>query len=155
MSLDPAKHVFAPGDGEALEWSGSAAGRVSIMVDPVKTGETGLCVLIQTLDPGAAVPLHHHEKAEQVLFILSGRGSVSLADHEVDAGPGTMVHVPKGIAHSVSNTGKEPLSILETTSPPGFQELFRKLAKLSEPRPEDIARIGSEHDIVVHPVEGT
>jgi mannose-6-phosphate isomerase-like protein (cupin superfamily) len=153
VSLDSAKHVFRPGDGETLEWSGSVAGKVSIMVDPLNTGETGLCVLIQTLDSGAAVPVHHHEKAEQVLFVLSGCGKVSLADQEFDAAPGTMVHVPKGVAHSISNTGGEPMSILETTSPPGFQALFRKLAKLSKPEPEDIVRIGAQHDIVVHPVE--
>jgi mannose-6-phosphate isomerase-like protein (cupin superfamily) len=151
MSLDPAKHIFAPGGGEALEWSGPVSGRVSIMVDPTKTGNTELCVLIQTLNPGEAVPPHHHEKAEQVLFVLSGSGKVSLAEHEVEAGPGTMVHVPRGISHSISNTGNEPMSILETTSPPGFQELFRKLDKLGEARPEDIASIGAEHDIVVQP----
>jgi mannose-6-phosphate isomerase-like protein (cupin superfamily) len=155
VTLDLAKHVIGPGQGEALEWTGPVAGKVSIMIDPVKTGNTALCVLVQTLDPGVAIPVHHHEKAEQVLFVLSGHGKVSLAGREVDVGPGTTVHVPKGIAHGVANTSEEPMSLLETTSPPGFQELFRKLAKLSEPEPEDIARIGAQHDIVVHSGDDT
>ena len=155
MSFDIAKHVFAPDEGEHLEWHGPVAGQVTIMIDPENSGPTGLCVLTQTLDPGAMVPVHRHEKAEQVLYILSGRGKVSIAGHEIEAKPGVTVHVPKGVAHGIANTEDEPLSILETTSPPGFQELFRKLSQLSEPNPEDIARIGAEHDIIVHPAESS
>jgi mannose-6-phosphate isomerase-like protein (cupin superfamily) len=155
MSFDLEKHLFEPGEGEYLHWGGPAAGRVTIMVDPTISGPTGLCVLTQSLDPGSVVPVHHHERAEQVLFIISGRGQVSLADHQVEAGPGFTVHVPKGVAHSIANTGDEPLSILEITSPPGFQEIFRKMHALSEPDAEDIARIGAEHDITVHPGGGS
>jgi len=155
MSFDPAKHVFKPGDGEHLHWGGPAAGKVTIMIDPVNSGPTGFCVLTQSLDPGSVVPVHHHEKAEQVLFIISGRGQVSLEDHQVEAGPGVTVHVPKGVAHGIANTGDEPLYILEITSPPGFQEIFRKMHELSEPDAEDIARIGAEYDIAVHPGEGS
>ena len=155
MSFDLAKHVFAPGEGEYLAWGGPAAGQVTIMIDPANSGPTGLCVLSQTLDPGSMVPVHHHEKAEQVLFIVSGRGRVSIADHQVEAQPGVTVHVPKGVAHGIANTGDHPLPILEITSPPGFQEIFRKMNELSEPDAEDIARIGAEHDIAVHAVEGS
>ena len=65
------------------------------------------------------------------------------------AHPGTTVHVPKGIEHSITNTGGEPLSFLETTSPPGFQEAFRRLRQLSDPTPEDVVRIAAEHDILI------
>jgi mannose-6-phosphate isomerase-like protein (cupin superfamily) len=68
------------------------------------------------------VPPHHRQKAEQALFVVSGRGAITLGDHKVEASPGAAVHVPKGTVHSVTNTGDEPLTILEATSPPGFQE---------------------------------
>ena len=151
MSFDLAKHVFAPGEGEYLAWGGPAAGQVTIMIDPENSGPTGVCVLSQTLDPGSVVPVHHHEKAEQVLFIVSGRGEISVADQKVEAGPGVTVHVPMSVAHGIVNTGNEPLSILEVTSPSGFQEIFREMDRLSEPDLEDITRLGTQHDIVVHP----
>jgi len=149
MSFDPAKHVFAPGEGEHLAWGGPAAGNVTIMIDPAISGPTGLCVLSQSLEPGSAVPAHFHEKSEQVLVIVSGHGEVSIADHIVAALPGATVHVPKGIVHGIVNTGDVPLCILEVTSPPGFQEIFRKMHELGEPGAEQIARIGAEHDITV------
>lgn len=150
MSIDLAKHVFEPGEGERLHWGGPAAGRVNILVDPRRSPSTGLCVLAQTLDAGSAVPVHHHEEAEQVLFIVSGRAEITLAGQGVEAGPGATVHVPKGLAHGIVNVGDEPLTLLEVTSPPGFQGIFREMHRLSEPSAEDIARIGTKYDIVVH-----
>lgn len=145
------RHVFKPGQGEALMQPPPAKGQITILVDPALTGETSLCTLIQTLDPGALVPVHRHEKAEQVLFFISGSGRVFVAGNEVEAGPGTTVHVPKGIKHGITNTGIEPLSFIETTSPPGFQELFRKLSQLSSPSPEEVVRIASEYDVLIDP----
>ena len=45
------------------------------------------------------------------------------------------------------------MSFLETTTPPGFQETFRKLGQLSDPHPEEIGHIAAEHDILIDPVE--
>jgi mannose-6-phosphate isomerase-like protein (cupin superfamily) len=154
MSIDLAKHVLAPGEGEVLEMHGPTAGSITILVDPTNTGEeTGLCTLIQTLDSNAAVPVHRHERAEQVLFFLSGRGLASLGDKEIEAVPGTTIHVPKGVRHGIANTGKEPLSFLETTSPPGFQETFRRLSQLTDPSPEEVGQIAAEYDILIDPAE--
>ncbi len=149
MSFKLSEHVVAPGEGEVLDMHGPTAGRITILVDPVNSGETALCTLIQTLDPGAAVPVHRHERAEQVLFFLSGVGKASIAGHEIDAIPGTTIHVPKGVRHGIANTGEEPLSFLETTSPPGFQETFRRLSQLSDPQPEQIGQIAAEFDILI------
>ena len=151
MTVDLDRHIVAPGGGEHLHWGGPAAGGVTILVDPANTGETGLCVLTQTLNPGAMVPPHHHEKAEQVLFVVSGRGAITLGDRNVEVARGATVHVPKRTVHSITNTGDEALTVLEATSPPGFQEIFREMHRISEPTLEDIVRIGGEHDINMQP----
>ena len=153
MAVDLDRHVVTAGGGERLHWSGPAAGAVTILVDPKNSGETSFCVLVQTLDPGAMVPPHHHENAEQVLFVVSGQGTITLADRQLEASPGATVHVPKGTRHGISNSGGAPLQILEATSPPGFQEIFREMHRLGEPTLEDIVRIGAQHDIHMHPFE--
>lgn len=147
--VELAKHVCRPGEGERIEMRGPTAGSITILVDPANTGTTDLCALIQTLDPGAAVPVHRHDKAEQVLHFLSGRGTVVLGEHEVEAISGTTVHVPKGVEHGIANGGDAPLSFLEMTTPPGFQEAFRAMGRLSEPTPEAIAEVVGQHDILI------
>jgi len=153
MAVDLDKHIVPPGGGEQLRWGGPAAGGVTILVDPANTGETSLCVLTQTLDPGAMVPPHHHEKAEQVLFVVSGRGAITLGDRKVEAGPGATVHVPRRTVHSITNTEDQPLTVLEATSPPGFQEIFREMHRVAEPTLDDIVSMGARHDINMHPGE--
>jgi mannose-6-phosphate isomerase-like protein (cupin superfamily) len=151
MSIELAKHVFKAGEGEQLHWGGPAAGSVTIMIDPGLSGSTDFCVLTQSLAPGSVVPTHHHTMAEQVLFVVSGSGQISLDDRQVEAQAGTTVHIPKGVPHEIVNTGNEALTLLEITSPPGFQEIFREMHGLGEPSADDIARIGPKYDIVVHP----
>lgn len=149
MMIDLAKHVRQPGEGERIEMYGPTAGSITILVDPANTGTTELCTLIQTLNPGAAVPLHRHDRAEQVLHFLSGRGTVVLGEHEVEANPGTTVHVPRGVEHGIANSGDSALSFLEATTPPGFERAFRAMSRLAEPTPEAIAKVAGQHDILI------
>ena len=121
------------------------------MIDPGLSGPTDLCVLTQSLAPGSVVPTHHHVTAEQVLFVVSGSGQISLDGSLLEAQTGTTVHIPKGVPHEIVNTGDEALTLLEITSPPGFQDIFREMHRLGEPSADDIARIGPKYDIVVHP----
>ena len=149
MGARASEHVFEPGQGEVLQQPAPATGQITILVEPQLTGDTSFCTLIQTLDVGALVPVHHHEKAEQVLFFISGHGTAVVNGREVAVCPGTTIHVPKGIKHGISNTGAERLSFLETTSPSGFQGLFRRLSQLTSPRPEEVVRIAAEYDVVI------
>jgi quercetin dioxygenase-like cupin family protein len=149
MSLDLSKHVMAAGEGELIEMRGPTAGSITILVDPVNTGKTSLCTLIQKLNPAAAVPVHRHNQAEQVLYFLSGCCTVSLSGQEIEAKPGTTVHVPKGVDHGIVNTGETELSFLEVTTPPGFQEAFRSMSELADPTPQAIAKIAGQQDILI------
>ena len=125
------------------------AGRITILANPANDPDTTLCTLIQTLDPGAAVPPHRHEKAEQALYFAAGFGEVTIAGHQVAAEPGVTVHVPKGVTHAIANPKDQPLSFVESTSPPGFEEAFRELGRLSSPTEETVAEILARHDILV------
>ena len=115
MSIDLANHVFAPGDGEFLQWGGPAAGKVTIMVDPA-THATNLCVLTQSLEPGSVVPVHHHETAEQVLFVISGSGLITLDDQQIDAQAGATVYIPQSVLHGITNTGDEELVLFQAAA---------------------------------------
>ena len=149
MSFEASKHVFGPNQGEVLKQPAPAAGQITILVEPRIAGDTAFCTLVQTLDAGALVPVHHHEKAEQVLFFITGIGMAVVGGMEVEARPGTTLHVPKGIKHGITNTGAEPLSFLETTSPSGFQELFRKLNQMTSPSSREVVRIAAEYDVLI------
>jgi mannose-6-phosphate isomerase-like protein (cupin superfamily) len=124
---------MTPGQGEVITLGPPNAGKITILVDPKNTGETRFCMLIQELAPGAVVPVHLHEREEQILFFYAGHGKATLDGTELEVSPGTTVYVPRQVWHGITNTGTEPLYILETTSPPGPENVFREVSQLSAP----------------------
>lgn len=131
MSVNLSKYVMTPGQGEVITLGPPNAGKTTILVDPKNTGETRFCMLIQELAPGAVVPAHLHEREEQILFFYAGHGKATLDDKEMAVSPGTTVYVPRQVWHGITNTGTEPLYILETTSPPGPENAFRELGPIA------------------------
>ena len=131
MSRDLSRYIVPPDQGEVLELGPPNAGKIIITVDPKNTGETRFCMLIQMLNPGGVVPVHLHEREEQILFFYAGHGRASLDDQEMEVHPGTTVYVPRQVWHGFINDGPEPLCVFETTSPPGPEDAFRELSRLS------------------------
>ena len=142
MNVNLSKYVVLPGQGEVINLGPPNSGQIIILVDPKNTGETRFCMLIQVLDPGGVVPVHLHEREEQILFFYAGRGKAILGDTEMEVSPGTTVYSPRQVWHGFTNTGTEPLCVLETTSPPGSENVFREVSQLSTPPdPETVGQI--------------
>lgn len=59
------------------------------------------------LEPGEAPPRHTHHDAEQVFFILEGRGELRVGDDATPhpLRPGDFVRTPPGVPHQVSCVG--------------------------------------------------
>jgi len=69
---------------------------------------------INTLEPGATIPVHWHSVGE-LQFILAGTGvTIDRDGAEARIGPHSVVFSPAGFdgAHGFRNTGLTPLSIL-------------------------------------------
>ena len=78
---------------------------------------------VVTISPGNTVkPAHSHPGPEEVIYIVSGEGSV-LIDGEVhDLRTGTAVLFKAGSIHMVRNTGQEDMKIVCFFTPPATLE---------------------------------
>ncbi len=66
-------------------------------------------ILKGTLAPGASIGLHCHETSSEIIFVLSGTGSV-LCDGKIEPlGAGDCHYCPKGHEHSLRCDGDEDL----------------------------------------------
>jgi mannose-6-phosphate isomerase-like protein (cupin superfamily) len=63
-------------------------------------------VLGRTVFPpnGASHENHVHENAEEILYVVSGRGKARVADEEFDIEAGDVVFIPVGAEHFFINT---------------------------------------------------
>lgn len=163
----PPSVVMRPHDGDRL-WvfaetkdTLGSGGEFQIYVDPVKFPQALASFARFGLGIGGALPVHRHDKSEEIAYFLSGEGTLTVYDgdqsKDVPVGPGYVAYTPPGSWHAIKNTGDEPLTLVFATIPndkKGLLSFFRRIgAKPGEVAtplsPEDFARIAAEHDLIL------
>jgi len=70
---------------------------------------------IARLEPGKEIS-SHVDPMEEIYMVMSGTGLMRVGDEEKQVGPGDATWLPKGLPHSLVNTGQENLVILVVAS---------------------------------------
>lgn len=66
-----------------------------------------------TLDPGAALPRHRHDRCEKIYYIVRGRGLAGVAGDRAEVRAGHVHLIPQGIEHFLCNASRsEPLEAI-------------------------------------------
>jgi mannose-6-phosphate isomerase-like protein (cupin superfamily) len=87
------------------------------------TSEITQCSLAEELlPPGRAVAAHHHRELEEIYYILSGTGTMTVGGESRRVGPGDAIYVPRGSRHTLENTGAEPIRLLVACGPAFYYE---------------------------------
>lgn len=163
----PPSVVMRPLDGDRL-WVFAetkdilgSGGEFQIYVDSVKFPQALASFAKFGLGVGGALPVHRHDKSEEIAYFLTGEGTLTVYDgdqpKDVPVGPGYVAYTPPGSWHAIKNTGDEPLTLVFATIPndkKGLLSFFRRIgAKPGEAAtplsPEDFAKIAAEHDLIL------
>jgi quercetin dioxygenase-like cupin family protein len=64
---------------------------------------------VYCLEPGQAVPVHHHEGTLDVFQVVEGTGKLTLDDEEHTVSPGVVILICPRQAHGMANPGPERL----------------------------------------------
>lgn len=94
-------------DIETLELPGIRHQTVAGHLQGVKTME----VWVQVLAPGAETPVHRHD-CEEVIHVLSGRGTCTVEGRTVEFGPDTTLIVERDAVHQLVNTSGEDMKLV-------------------------------------------
>lgn len=84
------------------------------------TPELNLVFRKRVLKPGAAIG-YHEQREDEIYYVLSGRGRMTLDGQSVDVGPGTAILTRTGSSHGLTQVGTDDLVILinyEQVPPP-------------------------------------
>jgi len=88
-------------------------GRTSwILVSEKTVGAQNLAMGVNETHVGGSVPRHKHEKEEEVMFFLQGKGQFITESETIELEPGICVYNPPGEFHSIVNTGDEVLKFV-------------------------------------------
>jgi len=128
-------YVLGPDEGEHLIRN---AGSLFIKVDPSR-GSNNMALGTQQVLMGAGIPVHQHDEADEVLFVLEGAGFGVLGDTRVSVEKGSAIYVPHGIWHGIENPDSE-LLLLWVVAPPGVEAFFREVSGVPGEPPKQLTR---------------
>jgi quercetin dioxygenase-like cupin family protein len=118
----------------SLAYSGSAPlllrqsvartyGPATIYLDDSVANGTPLAASVLELPAGAKVPAHVHGKENELLYVLTGRGVMTVAGTDVVVSPTSVIQIPQGTEHAFAAT--EPVRAVQIYTPAGPEQRFK------------------------------
>lgn len=107
------------------------------------------------LPPRTSGPsLHVHTREDEAAYVIEGVLSFIVGDRRFDAGPGSLVWLPRDVPHTFANLSDEPVWTLGVTTPAGLEGMFKRqgeyFASLTgPPDPDVVAAIGRDYGVTV------
>ncbi|EWM64956.1 MULTISPECIES: dimethylsulfonioproprionate lyase family protein [Micromonospora] len=100
-------------------------GLVHRLVDRQLTGDPDCEFLngVYRMEPRMTHPLHLHADSAEFYYVLSGTALFRVADEEFEAGPGTAMYIPAGVAHAITTGGEHAMELLYSFSTPDLNEI--------------------------------
>ena len=108
--------------GLAATWrqvGGTGLCRWKMLMNGMHLDGTWNCVEYVVIEPGAVVGEHVHVRTEEIYYIVSGTGIVTMNDVATKVTPGDLITAPIGAAHSIANSGSEDLHFFVVEMFPG------------------------------------
>jgi mannose-6-phosphate isomerase-like protein (cupin superfamily) len=74
--------------------------------------------------PGRKLPVHKHMNNDEIIFIQSGAGVLTLGEETIEVKTGSVAFVPRGTWHGLENSGVQNIRMVFQYTPAGFEEFF-------------------------------
>ncbi len=84
-------------------------------LDLTGTAKRITAVYDTSLPPGQVIQPHYHPDSEEIYYVLSGYGIMTIGEEKQEISRGDVVHIPVLASHTLSNTGSVPLRFVTVT----------------------------------------
>lgn len=102
------------------------AGSLSLYFDEARTGDRSAYLGIFSAQPGTVVPAHRHETSTEILLVLEGGGTMTVAGEPYPVAPMTAIQVPSNIEHAFTVESAEPVRAVQLYTPAGPEQRFKQ-----------------------------
>jgi mannose-6-phosphate isomerase-like protein (cupin superfamily) len=136
--------VVRPGEAISYWQPVPANGYIEVVLSPGQVDmEHPIGFGTQTVPPGCYVREHSHDRHEEVIYFVRGRGKAVLDGVDTPVTPGTAIFIGKSRRHMFVNDGEEDLHWVWLIVPNGLEDFFRLIGRprsADEPAPEPFPR---------------
>jgi quercetin dioxygenase-like cupin family protein len=99
-------------------------GPATIYIEPATAANAPLAASILTLPAGAKVAEHAHVKETELLYMLDGAGTMTIAGTDVPVVPTSVIQIPPNTKHAF--TASAAVRALQIYTPAGPEQRFKK-----------------------------
>ncbi len=126
----PMALILQDDDGDHLVHRAGPLGGVpfTIKVDSQFGNPEDFFVFAEALAPGQVIPFHKHHNAEEILLLEEAGAAVIVGKKNGNAGPHSLVFIPRNTWISVTNTSSSPIHLLAFFSRHGFEQYMRAIS---------------------------
>lgn len=116
----------------------------------------------QTVPPGGYVREHAHDRNEEVIYVISGKGRAVVEGVSYPMQPGTAFFIGKNRRHMFINEGTEDIFWMWLIVPNGLEDFFRLIGRERQPgepapepfpRPENVLQIERDTVFAAQPAD--
>lgn len=90
---------------------------IRLLVDRANTAISSVSLAHATVAAGTETVWHRLHGTDEIYFVLSGRGLISVGDETRSVGPGDAVWIPAGVPQRIRNLAAGPLTFLCACGP--------------------------------------
>jgi mannose-6-phosphate isomerase-like protein (cupin superfamily) len=110
--------------------------------------EGALLAVEVRLPSGGGPPALHRHAAAEVYRVEDGELAIYVGDNRIAAGPGAVVNIPSGRAHTVRNeTDAEARAYVVFTPGTEIERFMRAAGALTAPDPAEVMALAERHGI--------
>jgi mannose-6-phosphate isomerase-like protein (cupin superfamily) len=88
------------------------------LLGPGPSGSDRFEVVLGQIEFGGQADPHTHDKLEQGVFVLEGKGVVEIEGQQEVIGPNDFLYFPEGVRHRIAALEGPPLRLLIVYAPP-------------------------------------
>ena len=119
VERDKPKYVPA-GTGSAYQ---SPIDQITFLITGEQTGGAFFLAEV-SVPPGGGPPPHIHHREEETFYLQQGTLTIHVGGKTLNASPGDVVWLPRGIVHCFQNTGDVDAKFLALVTPAGLEKFF-------------------------------
>ncbi|HZQ95026.1 MAG TPA: DUF4440 domain-containing protein [Candidatus Sulfotelmatobacter sp.] len=126
----PTPMILQEDDGDHLVHRAGPLGGVPflIKIDRQFGNSEDFFAFAETLEPGQIIPFHKHHNSEEILLFEEPGAKVTVGDKIGNAGPHSLVFIPRNTWISAVNTTQRPIRLLAIFSRHGFEDYMRAIS---------------------------
>lgn len=79
--------------------------------------------------PDSGPPPHFHRREVEAIYVLEGELVFTVDGRTERLGPGSFIHIPRGVVHSFRNVGTAPARMLDLVTPAGMEDFLRETGR--------------------------